>query len=319
MSTLKVVDLIIPVYKPDKKFEQLMERILEQSVLPKHIFLLHTVEEASDKYRELLGSMTTLGTSECEIRVIEVKKEEFDHGGTRNYGATLSEEDIIMFMTQDAVPANKDLVKNLVHAFEDETVGAAYGRQLSFSNSSVLEKYSRGFNYPEESSVKSKEDIKRLGIKTYFCSNVCAAYRKDVYDEIGGFVTKTIFNEDMIMAYNIIQKGYSIAYKSGAKVYHSHEYTNMQQLKRNFDLSVSQQQYSYVFSSVSSEKEGFKLVKDTITYLMDNKKAIYIPELLVQTAFKYTGYLLGKHYKSLPLNVIKKVSMNPAYWNNKHS
>lgn len=319
MSTLKAVDLIIPVYKPDKKFEQLMERILEQSVLPKHIFLLHTVEESSDKYKELLNSMTQMSTSECEIRVVEVKKEEFDHGGTRNYGASLSEEDIVMFMTQDAVPANRDLVKNLVQAFEEETVGAAYGRQLSFPNSSVLEKYSRGFNYPEESSVKSKDDIKRLGIKTYFCSNVCAAYRKDVYNDIGGFVTKTIFNEDMIMAYGIIGKGYSIAYKSEAKVYHSHEYTNMQQLKRNFDLSVSQQQYSYVFSSVSSEKEGFKLVKDTIKYLMDNKKAIYIPELLVQTAFKYTGYLLGKYYKSLPLNLIKRVSMNPAYWNNKNS
>ena len=36
--------------------------------------------------------------------------------------------------------------------------------------------------------------------KTYFCSNVCAAYKKSIYEEIGGFVKKAIFNEDMIYA-----------------------------------------------------------------------------------------------------------------------
>ena len=114
----------------------------------------------------------------------------------------------------------------------------------------------RVYNYPGESCIKSIDDTERLGIKTYFCSDVCAMYRKSVYNKLGGFVRKTIFNEDMIMASKVINSGYNVAYCASARVIHSHSYTCIQQFKRNFDLGVSQKQYHEVFESVSSEKEG---------------------------------------------------------------
>ena len=55
--------------------------------------------------------------------------------------------------------------------------------------------------------VKTKEDLDRLGIKTFFCSNVCAAWRREKYLELGGFVKHTIFNEDMILAGTMIKQG----------------------------------------------------------------------------------------------------------------
>lgn len=315
MEELRTIDLIIPVYKPDNKFKQLMERLLEQTILPNHIFILHTLEEAnSDSYQKLLDEFIIKSSEECRIIIIDILKAEFDHGGTRNYGASLSNADIIMFMTQDAVPCDKELIRNMMEAFDDEAIGATYGRQIAVPKANILERYTRTFNYPPNSYVKSKKDLDKYGIKTYFCSNVCAAYRKDVYDELGGFVTKTIFNEDMIMAYYMIEHNYSIYYQALAKVYHSHEYTNIEQLKRNFDLAVSQQQYSHIFTNVKSEKEGIKYLKSTIKYLMNRNKHIYIPEFLVQTCFKYMGYLLGKYYTLLPKDIIKKISMNPSYW-----
>lgn len=60
--------------------------------------------------------------------------------------------------------------------------------------------------------MKSSADLERLGIKTYFCSNVCAAYCREIYCELGGFESGTIFNEDMIYAAKLIKSGYSIAY-----------------------------------------------------------------------------------------------------------
>ena len=90
------------------------------------------------------------------------------------------------------------------------------------------------------SRLKGKEDEDELGIKTYFCSNVCAAYRRDIYLKLGGFTKKTIFNEDMIFAGHAVEAGYQIAYAADAQVIHSHNYTAMQQLHRNFDLGVSQ-------------------------------------------------------------------------------
>lgn len=74
-------------------------------------------------------------------------------------------------------------------------------------------------NYPEESIVKTKKDEKKLGIKAYFCSDVCAMYRLDVYKKLWRICQKTIFNEDMIMAYKEMQAGFSVAYVAGCKGY----------------------------------------------------------------------------------------------------
>ncbi len=316
------IDVIIPVYKPDKKFNQLIERLVKQSIKPLHIILLHTEENAKtneqlaqkERTEEALAYAQNFTTSSCQIERFDIKKIDFDHGGTRNYGVSLSQADIVMFMTQDAVPVDKDLIKHLLEPFNNPQIAATYGRQLANNKAGLIEQYTRVFNYPEQSYVKSQDDLSELGIKTYFCSNVCAAYRKTVYEKLGGFVTKTIFNEDMIMAAGIIKAGYSIAYAANAKVIHSHVYTYRQQFERNFDLAVSQQQYKDIFESVKSEDEGKKLVIMTLKYLLSKKKYLLIPDLIFQSGFKYLGYKIGRHYEKLPKALIIKLSMNPTFW-----
>ena len=162
------------------------------------------------------------------VQIRHIETEDFDHGGTRDGAASLLDGDLILFMTQDAVPADVYLVEKLVSAFEKEKVAAAYARQLPDKDCDIIERYTRSFNYPKESSVKTKADLDRLGIKTFFCSNVCAMYRRSIYEKLGGFVKHTIFNEDMIFAGKLIQEGYAIAYVAEARVVHSHNYTNRQ-------------------------------------------------------------------------------------------
>lgn len=156
--------------------------------------------------------------------------------------------------------------------------------------------------------------MNELGVKAYFCSNVCAAYRRDIYEESGGFIRHTIFNEDMIYAAKIMRMGYGVAYAADARVYHSHNYTCEQQFHRNFDLGVSQADHPEVFDGVPSEKEGKKLVKQTTEYLFRHKKGFLIPYFYVQCACRYAGYLLGRHYKRLPDFVIRRCTSNPQYW-----
>lgn len=310
---LLTVDVIIPVYKPDNKFNLLIERLVKQSIKPMHIILLHTIEN-EPKEEEALKDALNFTTASCPILCIDILKSDFDHGGTRNYGASLSQADVVMFMTQDAVPVDRYLIEHLIEPFQNPQVAAAYGRQLPNQKSGFIEQYTRTFNYPDKDQMKSLEDLPELGIKTYFCSNVCAAYRKTIYTELGGFVTKTIFNEDMIMAAGIINAGYSIMYAAKAKVLHSHVYTYRQQFSRNFDLAVSQQQYKHIFGSVKSETEGKRLVFDTLQYLAEKKQYLLIPDLILQSGFKYLGFLAGKHYEVLPKEIVKKLSMNPSYW-----
>ena len=206
------------------------------------------------------------------------------------------------------------MIESMISAMEDPEVATAYGRQLPSREVGIIEHYTRDFNYPAESYVKSAADLERLGIKTYFCSNVCAMYRRSVYEEMGGFVLHTIFNEDMIMAAGVIQAGYKIAYVAEAAVVHAHKYTYRQQFTRNFDLAVSQQQYKEIFENVKSESEGIRLVKNTAGYLLSKGKWYKIPDLVFQSGFKFLGYRFGKKYEKLPLWLIRKMSMNKRYW-----
>ena len=97
--------------------------------------------------------------------------------------------------------------------------------QLPDKDCDIIERYTRSFNYPEEQR-KTKADLDRLGIKTFFCSNVCTMYRRSIYEKLGGFRKAHHFNEDMIFAGKLIQEGYAIAYVAEARVVHSHNYTN---------------------------------------------------------------------------------------------
>lgn len=299
------IDVIIPTYKPDENVVILLRRLLEQTY---PINEIHIVDTETGIFPEKIHSLSE------KIRVTKITKAEFDHGGTRGKAANMSSADILVFMTQDALPLNNKVLEELISPFENKKVVAAYARQVADNSCGEIEQYTRKFNYPSEGTVKSIEDIKRLGIKAYFCSNVCAAYRKNVYDEVGGFVKKTIFNEDSIMAANMLKAGYCVAYAADAKVLHCHKYNGIQQFKRNFDLAVSQADHPEIFRDVRSESEGIRLVKDTAKHLCKIGKPWLVFTLVIQSGCKYMGYMAGKNYQKLPVWLILKFTSNKDYW-----
>lgn len=301
------VDLIIPTYKPDAQFGELMERLAQQTLKPNRIIIMNTEEDYF--IPDMIDGMDN-------VEVHHIAKAEFDHGGTRNQAVTYSDADIICFMTQDALPADRHVIEQLVLPFRDEEVAVTYGRQMADARKNPIEAYTRLFNYPEIDCKKTKEDLKKLGIKTFFCSNVCAAYRRSDYDAMGGFELHAIFNEDMIMASKFIEAGKAVYYASKAKVWHWHDYSAKEQLTRNFDLAVSQQMYGGLFTKVKSESEGIRLVKSTFLYLLKTGKWYFIPRLVIQSGAKFIGYKLGQNYKKLPGSLIEKISMNAKFWEN---
>ena len=260
------VDIIIPTYKPDETLCLLLHKLQGQTFVVHRVIILNTEEKLWKQAAVAYPIEQVLKELPCEYEVFHIAKKDFDHGGTRQFGAEHSDADVMVFMTQDAVPADEFLVEKLVEslllkedqvsarvqqnamevtgteksAVKDCLVAVAYARQLPKSDCHIVEQYTRQFNYPEQSCVKTKADIPTLGIKTFFCSDVCAAYRRDLFEELGGFESPVIFNEDMFFAANAIEHGYGVAYAADAKVVHSHNYTMGQQFRRNFDLAVSQ-------------------------------------------------------------------------------
>lgn len=311
MSEKVKIDVIIPVYKPDSGLFTLLDRLKKQTVAVQNIILMNTEEKY---FQQLICDNAMFKENYSNTKVWHLTKREFDHGGTRHEGVKHSDAEVFITMTQDAVPVDNKLIEKLVGGLAGN-VAVAYARQLPSGRSDELERISRSFNYPGKSCVKTAADMKHLGIKTFFCSNVCAAYRRDVYDELGGFIRHTIFNEDMIYASEAVKAGYGIAYCAEARVVHSHNYTNLQQLRRNFDLGVSQADHPEVFKGVVSESEGIKLVKEAWKQMKAKKQLHKFPGFCVQCGFKYTGYLLGKHYRKLPRKWILALTCNREYWN----
>lgn len=305
------VDIIIPTYNPGDKLEALLKRLLTQTLLPRRVIIMNTEEALWDSARfESLFDGSQVG-----LTVQHISRRSFDHGGTRHRGILLSDAEVCICMTQDAVPYDRRLVEELVNALlSSERTAAAYARQLPAADCKPAERYARQFNYPEKSHLKGKEELDELGIKTYFCSNVCAAYRRSCYLQLGGFIRKTIFNEDMIFAGQAVQSGWQIAYAAEAKVIHSHNYTVLEQLHRNFDLAVSQADHPEIFEGIRSEGEGIRLVKQTAEWLWNTGRGFLIPHLVLQSGFKYLGYLLGKNYQRLPRWAVLRLTMNRAYW-----
>lgn len=309
---MKKADVIIPVYKPTEKLFCLLDMLMRQSVPVNRIILVNTEQ----RYFEELISEEKLKLKYKEILLKHITKPEFDHGKTRNFGVRCSESPYFVMMTDDAIPADEKLLERLLAPFTDETVGMTYARQLPDKTCGVIESYTRKFNYPAESKVKSAADLQNMGIKTFFASNVCAAYRREYFDELQGFPDRTIFNEDMIYARKLIDSGRKIVYAADAQVYHSHNYSGIEQLRRNFDLGVSHAEYQETFSGLKAESEGIRLVKQTCAHLCRIGKPWLIVKLIWQSGCKYTGYFLGKRYQSLPGGMVRYLSMNREYWKN---
>lgn len=389
------VGCAIPVYRPDGKLFELLRRLALQTRVPDKVILMVTdpddaaapEDRSAAAGRVKDGASVSAGEGSCaagetrssmgaapregedladrcareftekfsQISAVHFPKSEFDHGGTRNRAAELLGTDYYLFMTQDAMPADRELVASLLAAFRSEGTGdgesdgdgsgsgeknagkflaeefredrsetsdlqgehpvaAAYARQLPSEDSSILEVFARRFNYPPESVKKTMRDIPQMGVRTYFCSDVCAMWRADVFQAVGPFDSPIIFNEDMVLAGKLVKQGYAVVYDAGARVRHSHNYSAMQQFHRNFDLGVSQTDHPEVFAAVSSQSEGVRYVKEAMRYLLKKGRPLMIGALIWQSGWKYLGYRLGRDYQKLPRRMVLSCTSDKGYW-----
>lgn len=305
------ISFVIPVYNPGQEVKNLISIIKDFSVEydTELIVIDSSSTDGSTKYME----------KDNFIKYIKIKKEEFNHGGTRNLGINTSSGQYIFFITQDIViPSTQSLENLLKPLINNPNVGVAYGRQIPKKDSDIFGVSARIINYPSESRIKSIESVNELGIKTIFLSDSFAAYRRSALVEVGNFPTDIIMNEDQYVGAKLIKNKWLIAYEADAFVYHSHNYTHIQEFKRYFDIGVFFGQNDWILKDFSkAEKEGMKFVLYQIKYLIRQKKLNMIPNLFVRNIMKYVGYKMGIYENKLPLSIKKKFSMNKQFWNEK--
>jgi rhamnosyltransferase len=240
----------------------------------------------------------------------------FNHGRTRQEAVNrfCAGRSFVVFLTHDAVIEGPESLANLLGAFADPGVGAAYGRQLPHHNAGPFGRHTAAYLYPARSVVRTLADTSEYGIRTAIISNSFAAYRLQALRECGGFPSALILGEDAYLALRMLQGGWSIAYRAEATVRHSHDYSVREEMQRYFDYGVLHAQLPELLGDQGPpEGEGLRFVRSEIRFMARAAPA-KLPEALLRNAAKYFGYRLGRSYQHLPHALCRRLSMTRGFW-----
>ncbi len=299
-----MVSIIIPTLNAAHYLPELLTRLNEQTVKDNEIIIIDS--SSSDNTVEIAESFSA--------NVIIIPQKEFNHGTTRNLGAGQARGDILAFMTQDVLPVDECYLENLIKPLNEDRVAACFARQLPREDAIPPERFARAYNYPDMPIIKGREDISSMGIKTFFLTNVCSAIKKDAYVEAGRFPNDIIMDEDLVLAAKLVLKDYKIAYVPEARVYHSHNYSPVDQFKRYFDIGVALSRERWILELASAEGAGVKYLKDQIRFLWRSGYKQWLPYVVAETAAKFAGYRLGLIEGKLPAAFKRRLSLHSFYW-----
>jgi rhamnosyltransferase len=276
--------ICIPTMNARPQWPELTAALRAQTMQPREVLV---VDSESD------DGTPALAAGEG-YRVRSILRRDFRHGGTRQWMAEQCDAaEVLLYMTQDAIPFSERSVEELLAAFDNPEVAAAYGRQLPHKGAGAIATHARLFNYPARPEVRSRADIARLGFKTIFFSNSFGAYRRNELMAVGGFPKEVNFGEDTVVAARLILAGKKIAYAAEAGVYHSHDYSWRQEMARYGEVGRLHGDQSWLRENFGgADGEGLRFVLSEARYLARRAPG-QLPATLVRTAAKLIGYRRG--------------------------
>ena len=277
------ISVIIPTLNAGRFIDRLLSGLLSQDLQPAEIIVIDSSsEDTTAQIAEKFG-----------VKTMVIPRNTFNHGRTRNQAALAAEGDILVFMTQDALPVNNNLLRSLTAPLHEFDIAATYARQIPRPDAPLLEVFTRHFNYPENASVKSMNDLRQLGIKTFFSSNVCSSMKKECFVEVGMFPETVRANEDMVITAKYITKGYKVAYVPEAMVIHSHNYSLARQYRRYYNIGSSIRRNRWILDYTRAEGEGMKFIREQIAFVVQEHKFHLIPYIFFESLAKYIGFRMG--------------------------
>lgn len=276
------VDVICPLYNAEKFIINLNNSIISQKNVQINE-IKYILTESNDNSEEVLKNNN--------INYEKIKKSEFSHSLTRERAALKSKADIIVFISQDIEIKRRDWLYNLVKDI-DGSVVAAYSRQLTKYNG--IEKYTREKNYPNKSRVISNDDIKELGLRTFFFSDASSAIKTSVFKDLNGYDQKDLpINEDMYFAYKLITNGYKIKYCADSEIYHSHKFT-LKQLYNRYKLTGQFMKENSYLDKYGTTGSGANMAKYILIRIFQEKHFSLLFRYPFDMAVRLLGMKVGK-------------------------
>lgn len=298
--------ILVPTLNAGPLWDAWIAQLKSQTIKPRRVLVLDSAS-TDDTVRQahLAG-----------FEVVPVDRGQFNHGGTRQRGVEMldKEVDLLVCLTQDAVLASADALERLLEVFADPQVAAAYGRQLPAAGADPLASHARIFNYPPRSRTVTLKDRATLGFKACFLSNSFAAYRMRDLALAGGFPRRVILGEDATVAARLLMAGRSIRYEAGACVFHSHNYTPLEEFRRYFDTGVFHARSPWLLEAFGGAGgEGLRFMRSEWRYLMHHAPG-QLPMALLRNMLKLVAYRIGRLEKLLPVGMKRRMSMSRSFW-----
>lgn len=279
------VSVIIPTLNAERTIAGQLDMLLSQTVQAE---ILVADSGSADATPDIVRSRSD------RVQLLEMVQDSFDHGGTRDYALRQSSGDLVCFFTQDAMPTDEHCLEKLLSAFSSSDIAAAFGRQIAWPDAPEYEKLIRAFNYPDQPRVWREADIPRYGVKSYFFSNVCAAYRREAYLAVGGFDAPILSNEDMMMAAKLLHAGYALAYTPEAAVYHSHHFTLHQEYRRYERIGRVMEEFRGRLTGAKADPEGLRMLRFVSRELVRQRRYGELIDFYVRVAVRFAGNRIGK-------------------------
>jgi glycosyltransferase involved in cell wall biosynthesis len=236
-----LVSIIIPVKNGEDYLQEVLVSIFSQKIM--FDFEVIVIDSGSkDLSLEIIKKFN--------VKLLQISPNEFNHGGTRNMGVEKSQGKFVAFLTQDATPIDENWLTNIVQPLIDNPkIAGVFGKHLPRKNcdpivaANLIIHFDKNISNNRKVWIKDNDYENKKGDYIFF-SNNNSCIRKSVWREIP--FRHVEMSEDQWWATDILEAGYMKCYEPNAIVYHSHNYSPMEWMRRQYDEYRSYKQMEVV-------------------------------------------------------------------------
>ena len=250
------VSVVIPTYNAGNQFEEMINLLQQQKSLKVEIVV---VDSGSTDDTKIICKKNNL-------KLIEIPNESFSHSYARNLGAENAQGNIIVFMTQDALPSSENWLSNLINPILSENIAAVSCSELCPEGTDLYykicsyghAKYVGFFDKDLVGDIKNCNDLDSLR-KNASLNDVSCAIKKSIFMK---YRYRYDYAEDLDLGIRLIKDGHKIKILSDVYVIHGHNRNADYYMKRAI---VESKSFAKIFE-LAQQIEDENIISGRIVY-----------------------------------------------------
>ncbi|MDF3128815.1 glycosyltransferase [Kiritimatiellaeota bacterium B1221] len=302
-NTLTPVSVVIPIWNAEPYLPKLLPQLFAQKGVDlQEVLLLDSM--STDRSLEIASGFP-------RVTIIPIAC--FSHGGTRNLGIQKAQSEIIVLMTQDALPQGTDWMEKLISPLQNAKVAYTFSRQVPYPGTNPMESYYLNQKFSADSSKTYEIEQEEIAsLDQVFSSNVSSALKRSVALQ-HPFNSQLIMGEDQQFSRDVQQAGFAVQYVHDSIVIHSHNYSLMQTFRRYFDSVIAITQVFPSHKLNASASSGVSYLKHEFLFIL-KQHPVYLPYYFCYLGMKTLATFIAHMEKHLPRKFVRFCSMNDRYW-----